>query len=149
MEDLPDEELLERFLYGEVLESQDAFRALVERHSPWILDICRQILNGDHDAEDAVQATFLTLARRGASIVEGKALAGWALGRRLIGSLFGCVERQPATALEREASRLAPVGSDPGTSTRSRIGTSSGRLCTPGGRPAARKIPGPRGPQLP
>jgi polysaccharide export outer membrane protein len=76
-EDLPDEDLLEQFLYGEVLESQDAFRALVVRHGPTVLAICRRVLDRDHGAEDASQATFLALAKKGASISDRRALAGW------------------------------------------------------------------------
>ena len=73
---LPDEDLLEQFLSGEELESQDAFRALVERHGPRVLATCRHVLDREHDAEDAFQATFLTLARKGASIRNRRVLAG-------------------------------------------------------------------------
>jgi RNA polymerase sigma factor (sigma-70 family) len=72
-----DEDLLARFLTGEELESQDAFRALVKRHGPKVLGICRHVLDREHDAEDAFQATFLTLARKGASIRNRRVLAGW------------------------------------------------------------------------
>src|SRR5215472_15469549 len=72
-----DEGLLERFLTGEELESQDAFRALVKRHGPRVLGICRHVLDREHDAEDAFQATFLTLARKGASIRNRRVLASW------------------------------------------------------------------------
>jgi RNA polymerase sigma factor (sigma-70 family) len=74
---LPDEDLLERFLGGEELEAQEAFRALIERHGPRVLGICRHVLAREHDAEDAYQATFLTLARRGSTIRNRQALAGW------------------------------------------------------------------------
>ena len=39
--DIPDEDLLEQFLGGDELESQDAFRASVGRHGPSSLSICR------------------------------------------------------------------------------------------------------------
>src|SRR4051794_11370967 len=76
-EGLPDEELLEQFLRGEPLESQDAFRAIVRRHGPTVLRICRRVLDRAHDAEDASQATFLALARRAASVSDRAALGGW------------------------------------------------------------------------
>ncbi len=42
-----------------------------------VLGICRHILDREHDAEDAFQATFLALARNGASIRDRCALGGW------------------------------------------------------------------------
>jgi RNA polymerase sigma factor (sigma-70 family) len=72
-----DEELLAHFLDAEAVVSQEAFRLLVARHGPRVLGICRHILNREHDAEDAFQATFLALARNGASIRERCALASW------------------------------------------------------------------------
>src|SRR5207248_7998405 len=76
-DELSDESLLEQFLSGEGMDSQEAFRALVVRHGPKVLGICRHVLDQDHDAEDAFQATFLVLARKGASIRDRRALAGW------------------------------------------------------------------------
>src|SRR5271169_1372283 len=76
-DDLSDETLLERYLGGEELDSQEAFRALVVRHGPMVLGICRHVLNEHHDAEDAFQATFLVLARKAASIQNRRVLAGW------------------------------------------------------------------------
>jgi len=76
-EELSDESLLERYLSGEELVSQEAFRALVVRHGPMVLGTCRHVLNEHHDAEDAFQATFLVLARKGASIRNRRVLAGW------------------------------------------------------------------------
>jgi len=76
-EELSDERLLELYLSGKDVDSQEAFRALVVRHGPMVLGICRHVLNEYHDAEDAFQATFLVLARKGASIHNGRVLAGW------------------------------------------------------------------------
>jgi RNA polymerase sigma factor (sigma-70 family) len=76
-DELSDESLLERYLTGEESDAQEAFRALVVRHGPMVLGICRHVLNEHHDAEDAFQATFLVLAQKGASIQNRRVLAGW------------------------------------------------------------------------
>jgi RNA polymerase sigma factor (sigma-70 family) len=76
-EDAPDEDLLEQFLSGEEFESQEAFRVLVVRHGPMVLGTCRHLLDRPEDAEDAFQATFLVLARKGGSIRNRKLLAAW------------------------------------------------------------------------
>jgi RNA polymerase sigma factor (sigma-70 family) len=54
----------------------EAFAALVVRHGQAVWSACRQVLDTDADAEDAFQATFITLARKAAAI-EREPLAGW------------------------------------------------------------------------
>jgi RNA polymerase sigma factor (sigma-70 family) len=75
--DFTDEDLLDLFLSGAELESQEAFSSLVARHGPMVLGTCRHVLGEHHDAEDAFQATFLVLARKGATIRNRRVLAGW------------------------------------------------------------------------
>ena len=42
-----------------------------------VLHVCKGILRDHHAAEDAFQATFLTLARKASSIGHGAGLAPW------------------------------------------------------------------------
>ncbi len=77
---LTDAELLGRFVARAGEEAEDAFAALVHRHGPTVLGVCRRMLPGSHDAEDAFQATFIVLARRAASIGRRERLAGWLYG---------------------------------------------------------------------
>lgn len=71
---LSDGQLLERFVAA---RDEAAFEALVWRHGPAVLALCRRVLPCPADAEDVFQATFLTLARRGMSIRTQEALAAW------------------------------------------------------------------------
>ena len=62
MPELSDERLLEEFLRGEGFESEIAFRTLVVHHGPMVLEICRQVLIQDADAEDVFQTTFFVFS---------------------------------------------------------------------------------------
>jgi RNA polymerase sigma factor (sigma-70 family) len=69
--------LLEQFL----TEGDDAaFQALVVRHGPMVLGVCRRILVSAHDADDAFQATFLLLARKAARLRAPDRLGPWLYG---------------------------------------------------------------------
>jgi RNA polymerase sigma factor (sigma-70 family) len=57
-----------------------AFEALVARHGPMVLGVCRRVLDDSHDVEDAFQATFLVLVRKAASLRERDVLGHWLYG---------------------------------------------------------------------
>jgi RNA polymerase sigma factor (sigma-70 family) len=69
-----DDVLLERF---KTRREEAAFTALVQRHGPLVLGVCRQVLQHEQDAEDAFQAVFCVLARKVGTIRSGIALGGW------------------------------------------------------------------------
>lgn len=78
---LSDGQLLERFLdLRDPGAAEGAFAALVDRHGPMVLSVCRRVLQDPHDAEDASQAVFLVLARRAGSIRRADSLASWLFG---------------------------------------------------------------------
>src|SRR5438445_7322609 len=69
-----DEQLLADFLAH---RGDEAFAALIGRHGPMVLNVCRRILHDAHAAEDVFQATFLVLAGRAAALHRPAALAGF------------------------------------------------------------------------
>ena len=77
---LTDGALLDRFRRGPAEEAEAAFAALVDRHGPMVMQVCRRILGDRHDAEDAAQATFLVLARQARAIRRGDSVASWLYG---------------------------------------------------------------------
>jgi RNA polymerase sigma factor (sigma-70 family) len=80
MVELTDGELLERFLLQRGDDAEIAFRALMARHGPMVLGVCRRVLTDTHDAEDAFQATFLILVRKAGSIRVEDSLGRWLYG---------------------------------------------------------------------
>jgi RNA polymerase sigma factor (sigma-70 family) len=72
-----DRELLDDFA---ARRDEAAFSALVARHGPMVLRVCRRVLGHEQDAEDAFQATFLVLARGLGSIRKRESLANWLHG---------------------------------------------------------------------
>jgi RNA polymerase sigma factor (sigma-70 family) len=74
---LTDGQLLTRFLDG---RDEAAFAALLRRHGPMVLGVCRRVLRHAHDAEDAFQATFLVLARKASSLTRREAVASFLYG---------------------------------------------------------------------
>jgi RNA polymerase sigma factor (sigma-70 family) len=71
---VPDGTLLERFIRQ---GDQDAFAALMQRHGPYVLGVCRRVTFHAQDAEDVFQACFLELVRRARTITRLGSVAGW------------------------------------------------------------------------
>lgn len=71
---LSDAQLLERWRRK---RDEAAFEVLLWRHGPLVLSVCRRLLRHSQDIEDAFQAVFLTLVRKGNSIRRPEALAAW------------------------------------------------------------------------
>src|SRR5438309_4527587 len=74
---LSDAELLGRYISR---RDEAAFAALVRRHGPMVLGVCRRILRHPHDADDAFQATFLVLVRKAQAIVPRERVGAWLYG---------------------------------------------------------------------
>ncbi|SIO58787.1 RNA polymerase sigma factor, sigma-70 family [Singulisphaera sp. GP187] len=72
-----DGEILERYLSR---GDEAAFEALVARHGPMVLAVCRRTLDDRSDLDDTFQATFLVLARRARSVRDRVALGDWLYG---------------------------------------------------------------------
>lgn len=74
---LSDGTLLETYVQS---RDEPALSALVRRHSTMVWGVCRRVLGGGQDAEDAFQTTFVVLVRKAASIRDRTKVANWLYG---------------------------------------------------------------------
>jgi RNA polymerase sigma factor (sigma-70 family) len=98
--DVSDDDLLERFV---TQHDENAFEAIVRRHGPLVLGVCRRWLFDSEDVEDAFQATFLVLVRKAASIRCREQLGNWLYGVALR------IARRLRAGAARGASRQRPL----------------------------------------
>jgi RNA polymerase sigma factor (sigma-70 family) len=101
---LSDGQLLARFVAD---RDEAAFAALLRRHGPMVLGVCRRLVRHAQDAEDCFQAAFLVLAQRAGTVRKRESLASW---------LYGVAYRvalDAAAASARRRSRERQVGEMP------------------------------------
>src|SRR5688572_14848779 len=72
-----DRQLLDHFVNR---RDEAAFAALLERHGPMVMGVCRRALRDEHLAEDVFQATFLVLARSAGTIRKQHSLSAFLHG---------------------------------------------------------------------
>src|SRR6266446_3063958 len=103
---MTDGELLERFLAA---REEAAFEALLRRHGPMVLGVCRRVLRHEQDAEDAFQATFLVFTRKATTIWPRDMLANWLFGvayRTALGAKTAIARRR---LKERQVNPMRPT----------------------------------------
>jgi RNA polymerase sigma factor (sigma-70 family) len=116
-----DGRLLEKFALD---QDEAAFVALLERHGPMVLGVCRRLLRNPTDAEDVFQATFLVLVSRPRAIAKRESVGSWLHGvayrtahrarqqehqrrfrERIAADLSAAVPEEPGEALARQEVR--------------------------------------------
>jgi RNA polymerase sigma factor (sigma-70 family) len=102
--DLTDAQLLDLFLSR---HDERAFEALIYRHGPMVMGVCRRTLGCVEDAEDAFQATFLVLVRRARSIKPRGMVGNWLHGVAYRTAMKAKVMRVRRVARERRAREMA------------------------------------------
>lgn len=105
---LKDEELLVRFFKT---NDEGAFAVLVSRYGSLVYGICKRILSNVSDADDAFQATFLVLVKKGAKLQQPGRLANWLYGVAFRTAKNVKSKRAQRSRVEREAGAM-PAKSD-------------------------------------
>jgi len=102
-----DRQLLDRFVRA---RDEAAFAAIVQRHGPMVLAVCRRVLTNPEDADDAFQATFLVLVHKADALLDPDLLAGW-----LYGVAYRTAQNARAEAARRSQHerRATPVVNEP------------------------------------
>jgi RNA polymerase sigma factor (sigma-70 family) len=98
---LSEGELLDRFV---ARHDDDAFEAIVARHGPMVLSVCRALLRDPNDVDDAFQAVFLVLVRKADALRHRERLGNW-----LYGVAQRVARRASSDASRRRAQQTAHV----------------------------------------
>ncbi len=88
-----------------------AFRRLVTRHGPAVLQVCRAVLRDSHAADDAFQATFLVLVRKAPAIRDPGLLGEWLRGVAYRTAMHARGERARRRESERKSAAMARIDS--------------------------------------
>jgi RNA polymerase sigma-70 factor (ECF subfamily) len=106
-----DTQLLKRFAQR---HEEAVFAALMRRHGPMVLSVCRRVLRNSHDAEDAFQATFLVMIEKGHRLRKPELLANWLYGVAYRTALHARQRAVRRSEREREAVAMSSdSASDP------------------------------------
>jgi RNA polymerase sigma factor (sigma-70 family) len=113
---ITDRELLERYIGDSGAASEAAFAALVARHGPMVMGVCRRALSNAHDVDDAFQATFLVLVRKAGSVHLSDSLGRWLYGvsRKVASRARRAASRRPASLSAIGESWPEPYSPEPG-----------------------------------
>jgi RNA polymerase sigma factor (sigma-70 family) len=105
--ELTDGQLLERFSTSRGEAAELAFEALVERHGPMVLRVCRAQLVDPHETQDAFQATFLILVQKARALWVRDSLGPWL---HQVALRTASCARSAATRRRRHERRVAEMG---------------------------------------
>jgi RNA polymerase sigma factor (sigma-70 family) len=100
---LSEGQLLDRFV---ARRDGAAFEAIVARHGPMVLSVCRSLLRDPNDVDDAFQATFLVLVRKAESLRRRDLLGGWLYA--VAGRVARRARYEASRRRDREAKHRAP-----------------------------------------
>jgi RNA polymerase sigma factor (sigma-70 family) len=105
---LSDQQLLETFL---TQRSEMAFAALVQRHGPMVMSVCRRLLRNHHDAEDAFQAVFLVFVDKAARLRKQESVSSFLHG--IAYHVAAKLKRTSVRRAARERTQARPPFDDP------------------------------------
>src|SRR5262249_14456071 len=137
--DDPDPELLARFV---ATRDESAFAALIRRHGPMVLGVCRRLVRDAHRAQDAFQAAVLVLARKASPLRPGRRPAGRTARALSRGCAPAARWRPPPPRPGPAPPHPPPRAPRPPATRPGPTGPRCPRPPRPRDRPAARRPPG-------